>query len=127
MVSPVVDPASGTSKVTIDIEDDKGKLKPGMFATVFITTETHHDALIIPKRSLILESDIDQVYVYREGNAHKVTLNLGFASGDDLEVLSGLKEGDLVVTAGQDGLREGLPIRIPEQEKTLTRREEESK
>ena len=127
MVSPVVDPASGTSKVTIDIEDDKGKLKPGMFATVFITTETHHDALIIPKRSLILESDIDQVYVYREGNAHKVTLTLGFASGDDLEVLSGLQEGDLVVTAGQDGLREGLPIRIPEQEKTLTRREEESK
>jgi membrane fusion protein (multidrug efflux system) len=127
MVSPVVDPASGTSKVTIDIEDDKGKLKPGMFATVFITTETHHDALIIPKRSLILESDIDQVYIYREGNAHKVTLTLGFASGDDLEVLSGLQEGDLVVTAGQDGLREGLPIRIPEQEKSLTRGVEESK
>ncbi len=126
MVSPVVDPASGTSKVTIDIEEHQGKLKPGMFATVFITTETHHGALIIPKRSLILESDIDQVYIYREGNAHKVNLTLGFASGDDLEVLSGLQEGNLVVTAGQDGLREGLPIRIPEQEETLTRGAEES-
>ena len=120
MVSPVVDPASGTSKVTIDIEDDKGKLKPGMFVSVFITTETHNNALIIPKKALILESDLDQVYIYQDGKSHKVNLKLGFASGEDIEVLSGLQEGDLVVTAGQDGLREGLPIRIPAQESTLT-------
>jgi membrane fusion protein (multidrug efflux system) len=113
MVSPVVDPESGTSKITIDITDDRGKLKPGMFASVFITTETHKNTLIIPKRSLVLETDLDQVYIYREGMAHKVNLKLGFSSGDDLEVLEGLQEGDLVVTAGQDGLREGLPIRVP--------------
>lgn len=113
MVSPVVDPESGTSKVTIDINDDRGKLKPGMFASVFITTETHKNTLIIPKRALVLESDLDQVYVYQDGTAHKVNLQLGFTSGNDIEVLQGLEEGDLVVTAGQDGLREGLPIRIP--------------
>lgn len=127
MISPVVDPASGTSKVTIDIEDDKGKLKPGMFASVFITTETHKNALIIPKKALILESDLDQVYIYQDGKAHKVNLRIGIASGDNLEVISGLQEGDLVVTAGQDGLREGLPIRIPDQDTALTRVSEESK
>ena len=120
MISPVVDPSSGTSKVTIDIEDSKGKLKPGMFASVFIITETHNDALIIPKKALILESDLDQVYIYSEGKANKVNLDVGFSSGEDLEVLSGLKEGDLVVTAGQDGLREGLPLRIPDRDGTLT-------
>jgi membrane fusion protein (multidrug efflux system) len=120
MISPVIDPSSGTSKVTIDIEDHMGKLKPGMFATVFITTETHNDALIIPKKALILESDLDQVYIYREGNAHKVNLTVGFKTGEDLEVLAGLEEGDLVVTAGQDGLREGLPLRIPERDSSLT-------
>jgi membrane fusion protein (multidrug efflux system) len=121
MISPVVDPASGTSKVTIDIEDHIGKLKPGMFASVFITTETHNDALIIPKKAMILESNLDQVYIYLEGNAHKVNLKVGFKEGEDLEVLSGLEEGDLVVTAGQDGLREGLPLRIPDRESSLTR------
>jgi len=121
MISPVVDPSSGTSKVTIDIIDDRGKLKPGMFASVFIDTETHQNSLIIPKKALILESDLDQVYIYQEGLARKVTLQVGFASGDDLEVLSGLHEGDLVVTAGQDGLREGLPIRIPEREDRISR------
>jgi membrane fusion protein (multidrug efflux system) len=120
MISPVVDPSSGTSKVTIDIVDNIGKLKPGMFASVFIDTETHENSLIIPKKALILESDLDQVYIYQEGIARKVTLQIGFTSGDDLEILSGLQEGDLVVTAGQDGLREGLPIRIPEREETLS-------
>ena len=126
MISPIVDPASGTSKVTIDIVDDNRKLKPGMFASVFIITETHNNALIIPKKALILESDLDQVYIYKDGNAHKVNLSVGFTSGDDLEVLSGLQEGDLVVTAGQDGLREGLPIRIPDREGTLTQAGEKS-
>ncbi|MFQ5639190.1 MAG: efflux RND transporter periplasmic adaptor subunit [bacterium] len=116
MVSPVVDPASGTSKVTIDIDEHQGKLKPGMFASVFISTETHKNALLVPKKALILESDVDQVYIYKDGNAHKVNLKLGFASGDDIEILSGLKDGDQVVTIGQEGLREGLPIRIPGQE-----------
>ncbi len=114
MVSPVVDPESGTSKVTIDIRDHQGKLKPGMFASVFITTETHENTLIMPKKALVLETDVDQVYIYRDGKAHKVNLDLGFYSGELVEILNGLQEGDLVVTAGQDGLREGLPIRIPE-------------
>jgi membrane fusion protein (multidrug efflux system) len=126
MISPVVDPSSGTSKVTIDIEDARGKLKPGMFASVFITTETHDDALIIPKKALILESDLDQVYIYKDGNAHKVNLKVGFTSGEDLEVLSGLDEGDLVVIAGQDGLREGLPLRIPDRDTSLKRASEDS-
>ncbi|MFQ5822571.1 MAG: efflux RND transporter periplasmic adaptor subunit [bacterium] len=121
MISPVVDPTSGTAKVTIDIKDDQGKLKPGMFASVFISTETHKNTLIIPKKALVLESEADQVYVYENGNAHKANLKLGFTSGDNVEVLSGLKEGDLVVTVGQEGLREGLPIRIPDQDQTLTR------
>jgi hypothetical protein len=66
---------------------------------------------------MVLESDLDQVYIYQDSIAHKVNLTLGFSSGNDVEVLSGLKEGDLVVTAGQDGLREGLPIRIPDLER----------
>jgi membrane fusion protein (multidrug efflux system) len=126
MVSPVVDPESGTSKVTIDITDSKGKLKPGMFASVFITTETHTNTLIIPKRAMVLETDLDQVYIYNDGKAHKVTLKLGFTSGDNVEVLEGLQEGELVVTAGQDGLREGLPIRIPGMETKKTVKADET-
>ncbi|RMD88254.1 MAG: efflux RND transporter periplasmic adaptor subunit, partial [Calditrichaeota bacterium] len=120
MISPVVDPTTGTAKVTIDIENHGGKLKPGMFASVYINTDTHRNTLLIPKKALLLESETDQVFVYDNGVARKANLKLGFISGDWVEVLSGLKEGDLVVTIGQEGLREGLPLKIPEQTAGLT-------
>lgn len=120
MISPVVDPTTGTAKVTIDIENHGGRLKPGMFASVYINTDTHRNTLLIPKKALLLESETDQVFVYDNGVARKANLKLGFISGDWVEVLSGLKEGDLVVTIGQEGLREGLPLKIPEQTAGLT-------
>ncbi|MBN2001360.1 efflux RND transporter periplasmic adaptor subunit, partial [candidate division KSB1 bacterium] len=116
MISPIVDPSSGTAKVTIDIPESKGSLKPGMFASVFIITDTHSNTLIMPKKALILETDLDQVYMYNDGRANKTNLTLGFTSGEFVEVIDGLKEGDLVVTVGQEGLREGLPIRITARE-----------
>ncbi|RMD95845.1 MAG: efflux RND transporter periplasmic adaptor subunit, partial [Calditrichaeota bacterium] len=102
MISPVVDPTNGTVKVTVDILNDRGKLKPGMFASVFITTASHQNTLLIPKKALLLESQTDQVYVYDNGIARKRTLKLGFVSGDTVEVVNGLNEGDLVVTIGQE-------------------------
>jgi membrane fusion protein (multidrug efflux system) len=120
MISPVVDPASGTAKVTIDIDDTKGKLRPGMFASVFISTATNKNTLLIPKKALILESEDDQVFINESGVAKKVRIEVGFTSGDSIEVLSGLKEGDSVVTIGQEGLRTGLPLRIPGQEPEMT-------
>ena len=115
MISPIVDPASGTVKVTIDIDKHENKLKPGNFVSVFITTETHENTLIIPKKALILESESDQVYVNRDGKASKVSLQTGFVSGEFVEVISGLLEGDQVVTLGQEGLREGLPIKTADE------------
>ncbi len=112
MISPIVDPANGTVKVTLDVPSSKGLLKPGMFVSVYITTATHENTLLIPKKALLIESESDQVYVYDQGKARKAVLETGFSSGDMIEVLSGLEEGDLVVTIGQEGLRPGLPIRI---------------
>lgn len=116
MISPIVDPANGTVKVTIDIENTSNQLKPGMFTSVYITTESHENTLLIPKRALILESESDQVFVYDNGIARKAILKTGFVAGDTVEVLKGLQASDLVVTVGQEGLREGLPISIPGRE-----------
>ncbi len=116
MISPIVDPTNGTVKVTIDIPGAEKELKPGMFASVFITTESHENTLLLPKKALLLESETDQVYVFDNGVAKKRMLEVGFVSGDTIEALSGLEEGDVVVTVGQDGLREGLAIRVPGQD-----------
>ncbi|MFQ5629821.1 MAG: efflux RND transporter periplasmic adaptor subunit [bacterium] len=125
MISPIVDPTNGTVKVTIDIENTSNQLKPGMFASVYITTESHDNTLLIPKRALILESESDQVYIYDNGIAKKIMLKTGFVAGDTVEVLEGLNEGDLVVTVGQEGLREGLPINIPGKEMPAVTQQEQ--
>jgi len=110
-ISPVVDAASGTVKVTLDV-DRRDKLRPGMFARVFVETESHDGVLVIPKKALSLESIGDTVYVERDGVASRREVTLGFREGDYVEVVSGVAETDRVVIVGQDGLSDGTPIRV---------------
>lgn len=66
MVSPVVDPESGTIKVTVEIEYTEGSLlRPGMFASVYTITERHANALIIPKKALLFETEGPEVFVVK--------------------------------------------------------------
>lgn len=111
MISPGVDPASGTVKVTLDVPAE-GVLRPGMFATVRIITDSRADALIVPKKALLLETDEDDVYVVRDGKAVRQPIELGYIDGDRVQVVSGLHEGDRVVTVGQEGLKEGAAVRL---------------
>jgi RND family efflux transporter MFP subunit len=110
-LSPVVDAATGTIKVTLEV-DARGKLRPGMFARVFLETETHEDTLVIPKTALSLESIGDTVYVANEGAAARREVELGFREGDFVEVLSGVQVGETVVVVGHDGLSEGTPLQV---------------
>ena len=111
MISPGVDPASGTVKVTIDVPSDE-LLRPGMFATIRIVTDRRQDVLVIPKKALLLETDEDDVFIVREGKAERVRVSLGYVDGDRVEVLSGLTDGDLVVTVGHQGLKENAEVRV---------------
>ena len=110
-ISPGVDPASGTIKVTLDIPPASA-LRPGMFTTVRIITEVHDQALIIPKKALVLETDQDDVFVVRDGRANRLRVELGYADGDRIEVLSGLTGADQVITVGHEGLKDGALVRV---------------
>ncbi len=73
MISPVVDSDSGTVKVTFEIADpDKYCLCPGMFASTYLITETHDNALVLPKKSLVIESDLNEVFVVKDFLAAKI-------------------------------------------------------
>jgi membrane fusion protein (multidrug efflux system) len=118
-ISPVVDAATGTIKVTLDVAA-RGKLRPGMFARVYLETATRPDALVIPKSALSLESIGDTVYVVDGEVASRRDVELGYSEGDFVEVVSGVAENDPVVVVGQDGLSDGTPIRVLDPTDTST-------
>ena len=111
MISPEVDPKSGTVKVTLEVGAN-GLLKPGMFATVRIITERRPNTLVVAKKALILETDEDDVFIIAEGKVRRAAVELGFVEGDQVEIISGLKEGDIVVTIGHEGLKDGAAVRL---------------
>lgn len=110
-LSPVVEAATGTVRVTLEVEA-RGKLRPGMFASVYLETEVHENALVIPRKALTIESIGDTVYVVGEGAAIRREVELGVREGDTVEIVKGVTDGERVVTVGQDGLSDGTPIQV---------------
>ncbi len=111
MVSPEVTPASGTIKVTLEVAAGD-RLKPGMFSTVRLITDRHPQTLVIPKKALVLETEEDDVFVVVDSKVRRASVELGLIEGDRVEVLAGVDEGDMLVTVGHDGLKEGSSVRI---------------
>jgi hypothetical protein len=112
-LSPVVDATTGTIRVTLEVEGGD-KLRPGMFASVFLEISRHDDALTIPKSALSLESLGDTVYIVSGDVAARRAVQLGYEEADIVEVVSGIEESDRVIVVGQDGLSDGTPIQILE-------------
>lgn len=113
-ISPIVDPQTGTIKVTVAFDGHRG-IRPGMYVDVELVTDKHQDALLVPKRALIY--DQDQVFVYRLGEERRVErLLLEPVLEDKINVEpaeGGLNEGDQIVVAGQAGLKDKSLVRLP--------------
>jgi membrane fusion protein (multidrug efflux system) len=108
---PTVDPATGTFTVTLEVEG-KGKLRPGLFASVYLETQTREDVLVIPREALVLDSLGDTVYVMANGVAERREVRLGVRDADSVEVLEGLAEGEQLIVLGQEGLADGTPVMV---------------
>jgi len=111
-ISPVVDPASGTFKVTVAVANEKKVLKPGMFVNVHLVIDTHLDAILVPKTAVVYENEYVNVFVVRDSLAHKVRLKTGFEDSRKIEALSDVEVGDKVIVVGQAGLKDKAKVRV---------------
>lgn len=110
LVNPVVDPTSGTVKVTVDVADSAGKLRPGMFARAEILYDRREQALLVPKDVVLTEDGSEAVYVLDGERAERREIKLGYADASRYEVTEGLAEGDRVVSTGQANLRDDAKV-----------------
>lgn len=112
-ISPVVDPKTGTVKVTVATPRQEG-LRPGMYVDVELVTSVHDDALLVPKRALVYDNDQAYLFRLKEGRVvERLTVSAVLENTDFVEPAGGLRAGDQVVVAGQSGLKDGGRVRLP--------------
>ncbi len=112
-ISPVVDPGTGTFRVTAQITDHGQMLKPGLFGRAEILYDLHTDVPVIPRSAVITEDEMSHVFVINdESSASRRTIKLGFEGNGLIEVVDGLAKGETVVTAGKGSLSEGTRVEI---------------
>jgi len=109
-VSPVVDPATGTVKVTVEVRDTTRRLKPGMLARVGVTHDVHAEATLAPRDAVMEEDKRSSVFVVQSGMAVRKSIETGFVNTTHIEILSGLALGDTVVTTGKGGLKDSSRV-----------------
>lgn len=128
-ISPVVDPMTRTALVEILVPNPENKLTAGMFARVAIIVNEKENTLVIDKA--LAETQTERIqglnglrdaktmryyscYVVENDIARKVSLTTGIETETEIEILSGLNKGDLIVTMGQNNLSDSAMVRIVE-------------
>jgi membrane fusion protein (multidrug efflux system) len=111
-ISPVVDPATGTFKATVEVYDETRRLKPGMFARLHIIYDMHADALQIPRSAIVEEAGESAVFVIAENTAQRRPVQTGYAESGRIEIVEGLAENENFVLVGQSGLKEGTRVSV---------------
>jgi len=109
-VAPVVDPQSGTFRVTTEFNDPQGRLKSGMFGRFEVVFDRRAGVMVIPVDALIEEDAARAVFVIEGGLAKRRIVGVGYQNGSLIEVREGLKVGERVVTVGRTTLREGARV-----------------
>ena len=103
LIYPHVDPQSRTTMVRITLDNPSDDLKPGMYAQVGIVTTPLKDAPLAP-REAVIDTGTRQIAFKAQSQGHfePIDVAMGLVGDDDrVQILSGLKEGDTVVTSGQ--------------------------
>ena len=112
-VAPVLDPATRTASIEIEIPNPKFRLRPGMYARVTIVTDTTKDALVLPSDAVVDLGGRRGVFVPQDDTAVFRMVQVGAEQGNRSEILAGLVEGDSVITTGARALRDGDRVLLP--------------
>lgn len=100
--------------VVLTVPADVTGLLSGMSADVSFRTDTSENTIVIPTEAVLTSNDVKYVYVVENGVAHYTEVTTGLTGSGVTEILSGLSEGQQLVTVGQAYLAEGDAVRIVE-------------
>lgn len=113
-----INPANRTFKVEVGVPNNDRSIKPNLTAKLKINDYTNTEAILIPQ-SIISENAAGKQYVYviqnhqnNTGIATQTVVKTGKTQGDIIEVLEGIKVGDVVIEAGARSVKDGQEVKI---------------
>jgi HlyD family secretion protein len=114
MVSPALDPGSTTVEVWVQASNPKGVLKAGGSASLSMTAKTVANALTVPATAIVTDEDGKKsvMVVGSDGVAHKRDVETGIQTSDSIQIASGVKPGEQVVSIGAYGLPDNTKVKV---------------
>ena len=106
--------ASGALKfpVEITIPNTLSKIRAGMYGSALFNNSGSNKVLVVPRDAFVGSVSDNLIFVVKNNIAYLTKVQSGVNYGDKVEVISGIKEGDIVVTSGQINLADKTKIRI---------------
>ena len=112
-VYPELDSNTRTRTVEAKITEPSAGIVPGMFARVSVAARTVTEAVIVPDAAILTQADGTKVaFVVADGKASMRTVTTGIEQGQRVRIVEGIREGELVVVAGNEKLKDGAQIRV---------------
>ena len=117
LVEPVVSSATRSAAAEVTIPNPGELLRPGMFANLTLELEPR-DVLLVTHDGVLQQEGTGRYFsmLYEDGHARRVDVELGHAAGESHEVLSGLEDGQTVITTGRYRLADGARVVIRQEE-----------
>jgi membrane fusion protein (multidrug efflux system) len=111
-IDPHIDVNGRALNIRARLENPDLVLRPGLFARIRVKGQVKRNVLVVPEAAIVPRGGDKIVYLVRDGQAVEVKVTLGSRSTGLVEILDGLSEEAMVVTAGQQKLKDGSPVEI---------------
>ncbi|RKY89565.1 hypothetical protein DRQ09_01150 [candidate division KSB1 bacterium] len=111
-ISPNIDPVTRTYQVVVIIDNNSNILRPGMFIKADIIVESKKGVVVIPKFVISNRGNRDVVFVINNQRAEIREVETGLEDEENIEVKSGLSEGEMLVIRGYETLKDKMKVRI---------------
>lgn len=113
-LSLAADARTGKYQLKVYIENDDHLIKAGMFAKVTIASETKEDVLVVPADAVVFRSGRHAAYVIEDNAVQEREVITGLENGKQIEIVSGLNEGDILIIKGMNFIKTDSEIKIVE-------------
>jgi membrane fusion protein (multidrug efflux system) len=111
-IEPKIDPVTRTLQIRALCSNTGREILPGSFASVELVLKKIENAILVPSEALIPDIQGQKVFVYRNGIATPQQVETGIRTDKNVQLTSGVSEGDTIITSGMLQLRPGTPVKI---------------